>query len=117
MLRIALTYGIIAGVVIVIGIIATFSLSTGHGGGSLFLGYLIMILALSMVFFGVKRYRDRDLGGVIKFLPALLMGLGIAIVAGVAYVLVWEGYLAATHYTFPTKTDVAEFRRRGYRLL
>jgi hypothetical protein len=103
MLRIALTYGVIAGVVIIIGIIATFSLTDGHGAhgvGSLFLGYLIMILALSMVFFGVKRYRDRDLGGVIKFLPALFMGLGIAIVAGVAYVVVWEGYLAVTHYAF-----------------
>jgi len=103
MLRIALTYGVIAGVVIIVGIIATFSLSNGHGAdgiGSVFLGYLIMILALSMVFFGVKRYRDRDLGGVIKFLPALLLGLGIAIVASVAYVAVWEGYLAATNYAF-----------------
>ena len=103
MLRIALTYGVIAGVVIVIGIIATFSLTEGHGAHgikSLILGFLIMLLALSMVFFGVKRYRDRDLGGVIKFLPALDLGLGIAIVAGIAYVLVWEGYLAVTHYAF-----------------
>ena len=103
MLRIALTYGIIAGVVIIIGIISTFSLTDGHGAHgveSLILGYLIMILALSMVFFGVKRYRDRDLGGVIKFLPALILGLGISIVAGIAYVLVWEGYRAVTHYAF-----------------
>jgi Protein of unknown function (DUF4199) len=103
MLRIALTYGVIAGVVIIVGIIATFSLSNGHGAdgiGSVFLGYLIMILALSMVFFGVKRYRDRDLGGVIKFLPALSLGLGIAFVASIAYVAVWEGYLAFTNYAF-----------------
>ena len=103
MFRIALTYGVIAGAVIVIGIIATFSFSNGHGAdgpGSVYLGYLIMILALSMVFFGVKRYRDRDLGGVIKFLPAFLLGLGIATVASVAYVAVWEGYLAVTNYAF-----------------
>jgi hypothetical protein len=28
------------------------------------------------------------------------MGLGIAVVAGIIYVLVWEVYLAATNYTF-----------------
>jgi ABC-type multidrug transport system fused ATPase/permease subunit len=28
------------------------------------------------------------------------MGVGIAVVASVAYVLVWEAYLALTHYTF-----------------
>lgn len=67
---------------------------------SMFLGYLIMFLALSMIFFAVKRYRDQDLGGVIKFVPAFLMGVGIAVVAGIIYVLVWEVYLAATNYTF-----------------
>ena len=30
----------------------------------------------------------------------LLLAAPIAIVAGIAYVLVWEGYLAATHYAF-----------------
>lgn len=103
MFRIALTYGAIAGAVIIAGIVATFSLSNGHGAdgmGSVILGYLIMLLGLSMVFFGIKRYRDRDLGGVIKFLPALLLGLGIAFVASLAYVAIWEGYLAVTHYAF-----------------
>ena len=63
-------------------------------------GYAIMILALTMIFFGVKRYRDQDLGGVIKFVPAFLVGLGIAIVAGIIYVLGWEVYMAATNNTF-----------------
>jgi hypothetical protein len=59
-----------------------------------------MIVALSMIFFGVKRYRDRELGGVIKFLPALFMGLAISVVAGVIYVLVWEAYMAGTNHAF-----------------
>jgi hypothetical protein len=67
---------------------------------SIYLGYLVMFVALSMIFFAVKRYRDQDLGGVIKFVPAFLMGVGIAVVAGIIYVLVWEVYLAATNYTF-----------------
>jgi uncharacterized membrane protein YhaH (DUF805 family) len=67
---------------------------------SVFLGYLIMFVALSMIFFAVKRYRDQDLGGVIKFVPAFLMGVGISVVAGIIYVLVWEAYQAATNYTY-----------------
>jgi Protein of unknown function (DUF4199) len=59
-----------------------------------------MIVALSMIFFGVKRYRDQELGGVIKFLPAFLMGLAIAAVAGVIYVAGWEVYMAATNNAF-----------------
>jgi len=39
-------------------------------------------------------------GGVIGFGKAFLIGLGIAAVAGLAYALVWEAYLALTHYGF-----------------
>jgi hypothetical protein len=97
MTRIILTYGLISGVVIIFGILGTMNLSGGH---SLWLGYLIMLVALSSILVGVKQYRDRELGGTIKFGKALLMGLGIAIVASTAYMLIWEAYLALTHYTF-----------------
>lgn len=99
MTNIIFLYGTLAGL-IVVGVIVGFIVAAGGqpemGDNSLLIGYLTMIVALSMIFFGVKRYRDRDLGGVIKFVPALLMGLGIAIVAGIIYVAVWEVYMAAT---------------------
>ena len=59
-----------------------------------------MVLALSLIFFGVKRLRDRELGGVIRFIPALLAGLGISAVAGVIYVIGWEITLAVTDFAF-----------------
>jgi hypothetical protein len=99
MTNIIFLYGTFAGL-IVIGVMIAFIAAAGGNpemsDNSLFTGYLTMIVALSMIFFGVKRYRDRDLGGVIKFVPALLMGLAIAIVAGVIYVAGWEVYMAAT---------------------
>jgi hypothetical protein len=98
MTRIILTYGLISGVVIIIGMLASILLSGGHG--SLWLGYLIMLVGLSSVLVGVKQHRDQRLGGVIKFWPALGMGLGIALAASLAYVVIWECYLALTHYTF-----------------
>ena len=101
MKKIALIYGVLAGA-IVIGIITTglaFSDKQDFSGSQTF-GYLIMLLGLSLIFFGVKRYRDRELGGVIRFTPALLLGLAIAGVAGLVYVAVWEIYLASTDYAF-----------------
>ncbi len=100
MMRIILTYGLISGVVAIVGIIAQMTTSFGPPHSDVWMGYLIMLVALSAILVGVKQHRDRALGGVIRFWPALLMGLGIGAVATVAYVAVWEVYLAATHYSF-----------------
>jgi hypothetical protein len=100
MSRIAFIYGAIAGSIVIGTMIVSFILGADHGDSSLVFGYLIMIVALSLIFVGVKQYRDRNGGGVIKFGPALLLGLMIAVVAGVFYVVGWEGYLAATDYAF-----------------
>ena len=100
MTRIILIYGLISGVVIIAGIGGTLLLS-GHG--SVWLGYLIMLVALSSILVGVKQYRDQTLGGVITFRSAFLIGLGIALTASLAYVAIWEVYLAMTHYSFMDK--------------
>ncbi len=95
-LKYALTYGGLAGLVI----IAAMAVILATGVHSLWLGYFVMLVALTFVFVGVKRYRDVELGGVIKFGRAFALGLAIAIAAGLAYVATWEAYLAATGYDF-----------------
>jgi len=101
MFRIALVYGAISGLIIIGVMIAGIALSSGEGAASSqAFGYLVMIIALTMIFIGVKRHRDRALGGIIKFGPALFSGLAIAAVAGVFYVAGWEAYLAASDYAF-----------------
>ncbi len=101
MLRISLIYGAIAGLVIIVVLIAGLTVLSGeHFITTEWFGYLTMIVALSAIFLGIKRHRDEALGGVIKFLPALALGLGIAVVAGVIYTLVWEIYLASSGYHF-----------------
>ncbi len=102
MLRIALIYGAISGAITIavmsLGINSTDTL--GEGSSSALFGYTVMLLALILIFLGVKRYRDRDLGGVIKFAPAFGLGLAIAALSGVFYVIGWEINLAATDYAF-----------------
>lgn len=100
MTRIILVYGTIAGIVLAASLVFGVTIGMQSGVAGMAFGYLAMLVALSMVFVGVKRYRDEVLGGVIRFWTALGLGLGIALFASLFYVLGWELYLAATGYTF-----------------
>ncbi len=102
MQRIIFIYGAAAGLAVILSVILGVML---WGGDEMphvqqWLGYLVMLVALSLIFAGIKRYRNQHLGGVIRFRTALAVGLGIATVAGVVYVATWEVYLAKTDYTF-----------------
>ena len=104
MLRIILIYGIIGGLIVgapMVWGMLTFDLSTREmpENGAL-IGYTTMLLALTGVFLGVKHYRDRVLGGVVKFWPALGVGLGIGAVASLGWVIAWEISLMATKFDF-----------------
>lgn len=103
MLHKILKYGLIAGLVVGIALFATTVATNGQPppGYGMALGYLTMLIALSAVFVGIKRYRDVERGGVIRFWPAFGMGLGISVVASVLYVLSWEAALAFTGVDFP----------------
>jgi hypothetical protein len=102
-LRIVLIYGVIAGLVVAVPMVATMvalTAETAPDNGALY-GYLTMIVALTAVFLGVKHYRDKVLGGVVRFVPALLVGLAISAVASVIYAIGWEMSLALTGFDFP----------------
>jgi len=100
--KIVFTFGIIAGTINT-GIAALLFVIVGdelmHANAE-WLGYLVMIIALSMIFVGVKQYRDKHLGGVIKFGKAFLVGLYIALVAGAVYVGAWEVYMQTSGENF-----------------
>lgn len=100
MARIALIYGSIAGAIVIATMILGLSLQPDGALSSPVFGYLVMLVALTLIFIGVKKHRDEDLDGVIKFARAFLTGLAIAAVAGVVYVVIWEIYLAATDQAF-----------------
>ena len=66
------------------------------------LGYVSIILALSMVFVGIKSYRDNDLGGTIGFGKALGVGVLIVLIASIIYVISWSVYY---NYMMPDFQD------------
>jgi hypothetical protein len=100
MLRLILAFGLAAGVIAILPMSYMVAGSSSPAAHSMVAGYAVMLLALSLVFVGVKRYRDRMRGGAIRFLPALGIGLAISAVAGVVYAIGWEITLAITDYAF-----------------
>ncbi len=86
-----LTHGLIAG-----GLIATFMVfmvqqlyKDPNYKSSELLGYTSMILAFSLIFVGIKNFRDKNNEGVISFGQALKVGLLITVVASTVYVITW----------------------------
>jgi len=104
MFRDILKYGLIGGLIVggIDFIMFTAAGDEPHFKYGMFIGYAVMLLALSTVFVGIKRHRDLERGGVIRFWPAFGMGLGISVIAGVCYVLAWEASQAITGADFPT---------------
>lgn len=103
MKKIMFVYGLISGGIIITIValsVIIWDTASSHTAGTEWLGYLIMVAALSLVFFGVKSYRDSSLGGVISFWDALKLGLGITLVASAVYVAGWETYLQVSETDF-----------------
>lgn len=97
MLRIILIFGVIGGLIVAVpmGVSMMTTVPGTIPENAALYGYLSILLALTMVFVGTKQYRDKVLGGVIKFGPALLVGLGISAVASLFWVVGWEITLAS----------------------
>jgi hypothetical protein len=118
MRKIVLTYGILAGLIIALLMVVSFSLSltTEGGSGAVVLGYATMIVALSMIFFGIRSYRENIGGGSVTFSRAFLVGFSITLIASVLYVVSWKIYSSiaipdfADHYA---KLMVENLKKTG----
>jgi lactoylglutathione lyase len=56
----------------------------------MWVGYTSMVISLSLIFFGVKTYRDSYASGIVSFGKAFKIGILITVVASVIYALSWE---------------------------
>jgi len=84
-----LTYGLIAGAIIAILMQIQFSGYVDNLNYGELVGYASMVVSFSMIFVGVKKYRETLQNQKIGFLNAFLVGLGISLIATLCYVISW----------------------------
>jgi hypothetical protein len=95
MKKTALIYGSLIGIIFISGALYMTNLlfyKNPEIEGNDFLGYVVIIIIYSLLFFGVRNYRNRYLNGVISFKKAFKTGALIALVASTVYVVVWLFY-------------------------
>ncbi len=94
MAKIVLIFGLLSGAIagllmwILMGSVNSDAINFDNG---ILWGYATMIIALSMVFFGIKSYRDNH-GGHISFFKGLQVGILISLISAVCYAASWEIY-------------------------
>jgi Protein of unknown function (DUF4199) len=102
-----LIYGLIAGVIVSVLMLLSINYASYCAGNvdystSMLIGYASMLLAFSLVFVGIRNYRDNYNSGVISFGKAFKTGMLIVLTASTIYVIVW---LIAYYFFMP---DFAE---------
>jgi hypothetical protein len=104
MKKIVLVCGGIAGLIVsVMGVISTaVYCTTGDFKNGMIFGYATMILSFSLIFVGIRNYRDKYNGGVISFGKAFKVGLLITLIASTFYVISW---LINFHFFMPDFYD------------
>lgn len=95
MRKVTLIFGLLAGVIVSVFMVIIMGLCENGKisfDNSDFIGYGSMVIALSMIFFGIKSYRDNYLNGAIKFGKGLQVGMLITLVATLIYAVAGEMY-------------------------
>lgn len=89
-----LIYGLIAGVLVSVFMLLGINYFSHCEGSvdyttSMLIGYASMLIAFSLVFVGIRNYRDKYNGGLISFGKAFKTGILIVLIASTIYVIAW----------------------------
>ena len=89
-----LIYGSIIGVILCINMVLMVNVIYNNPNvrANDIVGYAAMVVMFSLIFFGVRNYRNKQLDGFITFGKAFKTGTLIALVGATIYVVVWLFY-------------------------
>ncbi len=89
-----LIFGAVLGIILCINMVIMVNMmySNPNFKSNDILGYAFMVVVFSLIFFGIRNYRNKELGGIISFGKAFKTGSLIALVASTIYVVVWLFY-------------------------
>jgi hypothetical protein len=97
------TFGLIAGAILSVMMVATLPFMEEIGDAGAVIGYASMVAAFLLIFFGVRSYRDNVAGGSVGFGRAFAVGILIAAIGSACYVATWEVIYFRFHPDFLEK--------------
>lgn len=95
MKNVIIKYGLISGAFAAVSMAVTTLALKAYGFDkarfdySVYFGYTTILLAMAVIFFGIRAFRDDMNAGKITFGKGLLIGLGIAVISSICYSLMW----------------------------
>lgn len=91
MKKIVIVCGLIGGLVVILPmlLLTDACYKDGNFERGMVIGYTSMLLAFSMVFVGIRNYRNKYNNGLISFGKAFKVGFFIVLVASTIYVIAW----------------------------
>lgn len=94
MKRNVLLYGSIIGIILCVNMVLMVNVIYNNPTvkANDIVGYAAMVVMFSLIFFGVRNYRNKQPDGLITFGKALKTGALIALVGSTIYVIVWLFY-------------------------
>lgn len=94
MKRNVLIFGLVLGAILCINMVVMVNMmySNSEFESNDLVGYAAMVVVFSLIFFGVRNYRNKELNKSISFGKAFKMGTLIALFASTIYVGVWLFY-------------------------
>lgn len=119
MKKIILVNGLIAGAIVSSMFLISYPLlknGTLDMNSGMLVGYTSMVISLSVIFFGIKTYRDQYLNGHITFGTGFKIGILITLIASIVYASFWLifSYTVATDFTeFYTKSYLNDLKSTG----
>jgi hypothetical protein len=104
MKKIVIVFGLISGLIVstLMAISMAFHKDNMDYDQGMWIGYTSMIIAFSLIFVGIKTFRDKHNQGIISFKKAFLIGLYISLIASTMYVITWA---VEYHYFMPDFMD------------
>lgn len=89
-----LIHGLIAGIIVSVLMLSSVNYLSHCEGNvdynmSMLIGYASMLLSFSLVFVGIRNYRDKYNEGIISFGKAFKTGIMIVLIASTIYVVAW----------------------------
>ncbi len=94
MKKVILIFGLILGLILCVNMVIMVNVFYNHPEfkSNDFLGYAAQVVIFSLIFFGIRNYRNKQLGGLISFGKAFKTGALITLLASTLYVIVWLFY-------------------------